>query len=63
VADRSPLPVILYSIPKFTAGGDSAGSGGGTGPAPEYLGLKESSGSVERVREVVQATRWLLGAR
>jgi len=57
VADRSPLPVILYSIPKFTeleipleVVAELAGHG-------NIWGLKESSGSVERVREVVQATR------
>jgi len=57
VADRSPLPVILYSIPKFTQFEIPLEVIGKLAQHPNILGLKESSGSVERVRGVVQATR------
>jgi 4-hydroxy-2-oxoglutarate aldolase len=57
VADRSPLPVILYSIPKFTNAEIPLEVVAELAAHPNILGLKESSGSVERVREVVQATR------
>jgi len=57
VADRSPLPVILYSIPKFTQFEIPIEVVAELAQHPNILGLKESSGSVERVRSVVQATR------
>lgn len=57
VADRSPLPVILYSIPKFTQAEIPLEVIAELAQHPNILGLKESSGSVERVRQVVQATR------
>jgi 4-hydroxy-2-oxoglutarate aldolase len=57
VADRSPLPVILYSIPKFTQAEIPLEVVAELAQHSNILGLKESSGSVERVREVVQATR------
>ncbi len=53
VADASPIPVLLYSVPVFT---------GVTLESPEILklaehpniaGIKDSSGSVQRVAEVV----------
>jgi dihydrodipicolinate synthase/N-acetylneuraminate lyase len=57
VADRSPLPVILYSIPKFTQAEIPLEVVAELAQHGNILGLKESSGSVERVRDVVQATR------
>jgi len=57
VADRSPLPVLLYSIPKFTEFEIPLAVVAELAQHPNILGLKESSGSVERVRAVVQATR------
>ena len=57
VADRSPLPVILYSIPKFTQAEIPVDLIAELAQHRNIIGLKESSGSVDRVREVVQATR------
>jgi len=57
VADRSPLPVILYSIPRFTGAEIPLEVVEELAQHPNIIGLKESSGSVERVRQVVQATR------
>src|SRR5271155_541694 len=57
VADRSPLPVILYSIPKFTEAEIPVEVIAELAQHANIIGLKESSGSVERVRDVVQATR------
>ena len=57
VADRSPLPVLLYSIPKFTEFEIPLEVVAELAQHPNILGLKESSGSVDRVRDVVQATR------
>src|SRR5271165_3830724 len=57
VADRSALPVILYSIPKFTEAEIPLEVVAELAQHPNIIGLKESSGSVERVRDAVQATR------
>ena len=57
VADRSPLPVILYSIPKFTQAEIPLEVVAELAQHANIIGLKESSGKVERVRDVVQATR------
>jgi 4-hydroxy-2-oxoglutarate aldolase len=57
VADRSPLPVILYSIPKFTQAEIPIEVVTELSDHANIWGLKESSGSVDRVRQVVQATR------
>ena len=57
VADRSPLPVILYSIPKFTEAEIPVEVVAELAQHPNIIGLKESSGSVQRIRDVVQATR------
>jgi dihydrodipicolinate synthase/N-acetylneuraminate lyase len=57
VADRSPLPVILYSIPKFTQYEIPLEVITELCQHPNIIGLKESSGNVERLRGAVQATR------
>ncbi len=57
VADRSPLPVLLYSIPRFTAAEIPLEVVAELAQHPNIRGLKESSGSVERIRAVVRATR------
>jgi 4-hydroxy-2-oxoglutarate aldolase len=57
VADRSPLPVILYSIPRFTQAEIPLEVIAELAQHPNIIGLKESSGSVERVQGAVQATR------
>ena len=57
VADRSPLPVILYSIPRFTQAEIPLDVVAELAQHANIIGIKESSGSVDRVRETVQATR------
>jgi 4-hydroxy-2-oxoglutarate aldolase len=57
VADRSPLPVLLYNVPGFTAYDlpvelviDLSGH-------PNIIGIKESGGDVEKVGRMVEGTR------
>jgi len=57
VADRSPLPVMLYNVPPFTAYDippelviELAGH-------PNIVAIKESSSDVEKVRRMVEGTR------
>ena len=57
VADRSPLPVILYSIPRFTQLEIPLEVVSELAQHENIIGLKDSSGSVARIRDVVQATR------
>lgn len=56
VADQSPLPVVLYSIPKFTHYDLPVELIGELAHHPNIIGLKDSSGSVERIAQVVAAT-------
>ena len=57
LADRSPLPVVLYSIPKFTHYELPVDLIAELAQHPNIIGLKDSSGSVERIAEIVAATR------
>ena len=57
VADRSPLPVLLYSIPVFTGYYLPVDLIAELAQHPNIIGLKESSSSVERITEVVAATK------
>lgn len=56
VADRSPLPIVLYNIPKFTHYDLLVEVVGELAFHPNIIGLKDSSGSVVRVEALVGAT-------
>jgi dihydrodipicolinate synthase/N-acetylneuraminate lyase len=57
VADRSPLPVMIYSVPPFTGYDMPAELVIGLADHPNIIGIKESSGDVEKVRRIVEGTR------
>ena len=57
VADRSPLPVILYTVPPFTAYDLPLEVITELAEHSNIIGIKESSGNVEKVAAMVQATR------
>src|SRR5580658_4536234 len=57
VADRSPLPVLLYNVPPFTAYDLPAELVIDLSEHPNIIGIKESGGDVEKVRKVVAGTR------
>jgi len=57
VADRSPLPVLLYHIPKFVPYDFPVEVVAELAQHPNIIGIKDSSGNVERVRATVEATR------
>lgn len=57
VADRSPLPVLLYTVPPFTAYDLPLELITELAEHPNIIGIKESSGNVEKVATMVQATR------
>jgi dihydrodipicolinate synthase/N-acetylneuraminate lyase len=57
LADRSPLPVVLYSIPKFTHYDLPVEVIAELAQHPNIIGLKDSSGNVKKIAEIVAATR------
>ncbi len=57
VADRSPLPVIIYNFPQATGYDIPAELVIELAGHPNLIGIKESSGDVEKVRKMVQGTR------
>src|SRR5207237_9858232 len=56
VADRSPLPVILYSVPVFTGYDLPLEVVCELAEHPNIIGIKESGGNVEKIRQMAQAT-------
>jgi dihydrodipicolinate synthase/N-acetylneuraminate lyase len=54
VADRSPLPVILYNIPQCVPYNIPVELAAELASYPNVLGIKDSSGSVERIRALVE---------
>src|SRR5262249_21148451 len=57
VADSSPLPVLLYTVPPFTAYDLPLEVIVELADHPNIIGIKESSGNVEKVAAMVAATR------
>jgi 4-hydroxy-2-oxoglutarate aldolase len=57
VADRSPLPVMIYNVPVFTAYDIPAEVVIELAGHPNIVAIKESSGDVEKVRKMVEGTR------
>ncbi|MGE5055004.1 MAG: dihydrodipicolinate synthase family protein [Acidobacteriota bacterium] len=57
VADGSPLPVIIYNFPQATGYDIPAEVVIEVAEHPNLIGIKESSGDVEKVRKMVAGTR------
>lgn len=57
VADRSPLPLLLYSVPNCTAYDLPVEVVAELAMHPNIIGMKDSSGKVDRIAELVQSTR------
>lgn len=57
VADNSPIPVLLYSVPQFTGVALEAPEVAALSEHPNIIGMKDSSGSVQRVAEVIAVAR------
>jgi len=56
VADASPIPILIYSVPQFTGVAIEAAVVARLAKHPNIIGIKESSGSVQRVSEIIAAT-------
>jgi 4-hydroxy-2-oxoglutarate aldolase len=57
VADRSPLPVMIYNVPVFTAYDIAAEIVIELAGHPNIVAIKESSGDIDKVRKMVEGTR------
>lgn len=56
VADASPIPVLLYSVPQFTGVALEAPEVAVLAEHANIIGIKDSSGNVQRVAEMIAAT-------
>jgi 4-hydroxy-2-oxoglutarate aldolase len=57
VADRSPLPVVLYNIPRCVPYEIPVEMIAELAQHPNIIAIKDSSGSVERIKATVEQTR------
>src|SRR5438093_10510241 len=57
VADRSPIPILIYSVPVFTNYDIPAEVVIELAEHPNVIAIKESGGDVEKVRRMVEGTR------
>jgi len=53
VADNSPIPVLLYSVPQFTGVTLEAPEVAALAEHPNIIGIKDSSGHIQRVAEML----------
>jgi 4-hydroxy-2-oxoglutarate aldolase len=56
VADQSSLPVLLYSVPLFTQYDLPVELAAELAHHPNIIGIKDSSGKVERIRQLIERT-------
>jgi dihydrodipicolinate synthase/N-acetylneuraminate lyase len=57
VSDRSPLPILIYNFPQATGYDIPAEVVVELAEHPNLIGIKESSGSIEKVQKMVEGTR------
>jgi 4-hydroxy-2-oxoglutarate aldolase len=61
VADRSPLPVVLYNIPRCVPYQIPVEMVAELAHHPNIIAIKDSSGSLDRIKGIVEATRTVPG--
>jgi len=57
VADRSPIPIMIYSVPVFTNYDMPAELVIELAEHPNIIGIKESGGDVDKIRRMTEGTR------
>jgi 4-hydroxy-2-oxoglutarate aldolase len=57
IADRSPIPVLIYSVPAFTNYDMPAELVIELAEHPNIVGIKESGGDAAKIRQIVEGTR------
>ena len=56
IADSSPIPVLLYNVPPFTGINLVAGTTSALSSHENIIGIKDSSGNVEQLSEIISLT-------
>ena len=56
VADASPIPILIYAVPAFTGYTVEAPLVAKIATHPNVVGIKESSGNVQRMKDIVAMT-------
>jgi len=56
VAEASPIPVVIYNVPKFTNVDMDAATVARIAQHPNVIGVKDSSGNVAKLSDVVRLT-------
>jgi 4-hydroxy-2-oxoglutarate aldolase len=56
VADASPIPVVLYNVPKFTHLEMDAETIARAAQHPNIVGIKDSGGNITKIADVVRRT-------
>jgi len=56
VADASPIPVILYNVPKFTHVDMDAATIAQIATHPNVIGIKDSGGNITKIADTVRQT-------
>ena len=56
IADSSPIPVLLYNVPSFTGLNLEAGTVSVLSSHENIIGIKDSSGNVEQLSEIISLT-------
>ena len=57
VADRSKIPVVIYNFPQMTGIDISADTVARLSEHPNIIGMKDSSGNIEKMMQVVRDTK------
>ena len=61
VADASPIPVLLYNVPKFTHVDMAATTVARAVPHPNIVGIKDSSGNITKLADTVRLAQAAAG--
>lgn len=56
VADNSPIPILLYNVPPFTEVNLEAKTADALSSHENIIGIKDSSGNVEQLSEIINLT-------
>ncbi len=57
VADNAPIPVLLYNVPPFTGVNLEANTAAALSSHENIIGIKDSSGNVEQLSEIINLTK------
>jgi 4-hydroxy-2-oxoglutarate aldolase len=57
VAEASPIPVILYNVPKFTGLDMTAPTIASAAAHPNVIGIKDSGGNITKLGDIVRLNR------